>query len=78
MFNNLDMLDPKVAEVVQVHISEIEEKHKLHYDSLQKKYDELIVKLKYYTDMDGVENPGYGSILLKRGVECLKGDRHMI
>ena len=32
MFNNLDMLDPKVAEVVQIHISEIEEKHRLHYD----------------------------------------------
>ena len=32
MFNSLEMLDPKVAEVVQMHISEVTEKHKQQHD----------------------------------------------
>jgi hypothetical protein len=78
MFDSLDMMDPKIQEIMKAKLKDVQDKHDEKMGILQKKFDEQSVKLKYYLEMDGRDNPGFSSILIKRGIAGLKGDRHMV
>lgn len=78
MFDSVEMLDPKIVEIVNAKINDIKDKCQEQIEILQRKFDEQSLKLKYYLEMDGRDNPGFSSILIKRGIAGLKGDRHMV
>jgi hypothetical protein len=77
-FNTMSMLTPEMNEIIISKINDAKEKYQEEIEALQKRLEEQGAKLQYYLDMDGKNNPGFSSLLIKRAIEGLKGDRHMV
>ena len=77
-FETTEILDESVLKILNEKMSDMRQHYEGKLGKLNKKLEETEKKLAYYLEMDSEDNPGYATLLIKRGITSMGGNRYML